>query len=240
MPIKALTLDFWDTIFKMETEMDPQKLRLDKMKSVLNYFKIDFNEEALSSLYTEVWKKFDREWREKYYTMTTYEILDFMLQKLNLTVSEEIFENLLKDFQEAILKSPPTLMENVKIEIEKLSEKYKLAIISDTGFTPGRVLREILQKNNILRHFDVLVFSDEFGKSKPHTDTFLYVSKKLGIKPEDMVHIGDNERTDVGGAISAGMKSILFIKDNNSDQTETGANAVMRNWSQIEKIISSF
>jgi HAD superfamily hydrolase (TIGR01549 family) len=239
MSIKALTLDFWDTIFKMESEMNPQKLRLDKMTSMLKNCKIDLDDEGLTSLYTEVWKKFDKEWRENYYTMTTYQIVGYILQKMNISVPDEIFDNLVIDFQEAILRCPPALMENAKTEIGKLSEKYKLAIISDTGFTPGRVLREILRINGILRYFDVLVFSDEFGKSKPHTDTFLHVSRKLGIKPEEMVHVGDNERTDIGGALEAGMKSILFTKETDGYPVETKATAIMKNWSEIENIIGT-
>jgi putative hydrolase of the HAD superfamily len=239
MPLKALSLDFWDTIFKMENEFDPKILRLEKMKSLLSYFKVDLDDADLSSLYSEVWNKFDKEWFENYYTMTTAEIIEYVLKKLNVSVPNEVFENLVITFQEALLKSPPILMENVKIEIEKLAKKYKLAIISDTGFTPGRVLKMILQSNSMLHHFDVLLFSDEFGRSKPHPDTFLHVSRKLGVKPQEMVHIGDNERTDVGGAISVGIKAILFTKGKNGIGTETKANAIMKNWADVWSLIKT-
>jgi putative hydrolase of the HAD superfamily len=131
-------------------------------------------------------------------------------------------------------------MENAKKEIENLSKKYKLAVISDTGFTPGRVLRTVLQINGLLNYFDVFVFSDEFGKSKPHRETFMHVADILNIKPDEMVHIGDNERTDVGGALSTGMKAILFTKGKEPNGTFTKANAIMKNWEEVESIISSF
>jgi putative hydrolase of the HAD superfamily len=240
MSIKAIAIDFWDTIFRMESEFDPKSLRLEKMKFLLSNFQIKLDENELSALYSEVWNKFDKEWMENYYSMTTEEIIEYFLHKLNISIPSQVFENLITAFQEVLLKSPPLLMENAKKEIENLSKKYKLAIISDTGFTPGRVLKIFLQINGLLSNFDVLVFSDEFGKSKPHPDNFMHVANTLNIKPEEMIHIGDNERTDIGGAISVGMKAILFTKGKELNGTDTKANAIMKNWNEVEGILQTF
>jgi putative hydrolase of the HAD superfamily len=240
MPIKALTLDYWDTIFRMESEVSPKIIRLEKMKALLHFYNLDLTDEQWSELYNDVWNKFEKEWKEKYYTMTTAEIIDYVLNKLNIKIPQPVFEELTKHFQEAILKNPPLLMENAKTEIEKLSKVYKLAIISDTGFTPGKILRSLLEAHELLKCFDVFVFSDEFGRSKPHPDTFMHVANTLGIKPEEMAHIGDNERTDIGGAISIGMKAILFTKGKNGIPIETKATAIMNNWAEIGGIVSSF
>ena len=49
---------------------------------------------------------------------------------------------------------------------------YRLAVICNTGMVGGRVLREVLKRHGLFDFFDVTVFSNEFGVSKPHPSIF--------------------------------------------------------------------
>jgi HAD superfamily hydrolase (TIGR01549 family) len=237
--IKAITLDYWDTIFKMENEFNPQLYRLEKLKIALSDVKVELDDNILPHLYKEVWQKFEKEWQENHYTMSTTETVGYILDKLQVKISQSSFDSLVKYFEEALLYHPPELMNNFNNIIQYLSENYKLGIISDTGFTPGRVLRELLKLNNLYQHFSYFIFSDEFGKSKPNPGTFLAVLDHFGIEPQEAIHIGDNERTDIAGAYSVGMKSILFARKQNGSNIETKADKIMRDWSEIQSIIQS-
>ena len=135
--IKAITLDFWDTIFKMDFEIDLNGIRINKLNDILKKYNIDLSQEELTKIYRGVHKEFDRRWTEEYRTMTTPEVLQMILKKVGANISEEDFKILVTTFQEAILQNPPTLMDGAKTAIQKLSGKYKLGIISDTGFSPG-------------------------------------------------------------------------------------------------------
>lgn len=106
--------------------------------------------------------------------------------------------------------APPRLIGGVRETIPRLAERYRLAIICDTGITPGRVLREILARDGMLPYFRHCIFSDEVGRTKPHIDNFHLALRKLRAHPEEAVHVGDLIRTDIRGAQGAGMHALLF------------------------------
>lgn len=45
------------------------------------------------------------------------------------------------------------------------------------------------------------------GRMKPYPDLFLTAAQRLGVKPADILHIGDSHRADVIGALNAGCKA---------------------------------
>ena len=55
--------------------------------------------------------------------------------------------------------------------------------------------------------FDAIVTSAEVGARKPHPEIFLETCRRLGVSPSKAVHIGDNWRADVGGALRAGLSA---------------------------------
>jgi len=133
-------------------------------------------------------------------------------------------------------------MDGVKESLELLKSKYKLGIVSDTGFSPGTVLRKLLENNSLISYFDVFSFSDETGVAKPHPKAYLTVLDALGCKPVDALHIGDIEQTDIEGAKKLGMKSIRFNGDTSFALTPereefTIADAEAESWSEIVRII---
>lgn len=108
------------------------------------------------------------------------------------------------------LLAPPRPIRGVRLAIPKMAEEYRLAILCDTGITSGRVLRNLLAQDGLLPLFQVDVFSDEAGRTKPHIDNFRAALRKLRAKPHEAVHLGDLIRTDIRGALGAGMQAILF------------------------------
>ncbi|HEX9697415.1 MAG TPA: HAD family hydrolase [Actinomycetota bacterium] len=97
------------------------------------------------------------------------------------------------------------------------------ALICDTGFSPGRVVRELLGRHGLTDHLDALVFSDEVGVPKPDAKMFSAALTAIGGGPA--VHIGDLRRTDVAGARAAGLGSVRFrgIYDDPSEHPEADA-----------------
>jgi putative hydrolase of the HAD superfamily len=89
--------------------------------------------------------------------------------------------------------------------VQRLAEKYPLALISDTAWTPGRVLRQIFANYKILDCFRVLIFSGEVGITKPHPQMFHLALNGLGVQARECLHIGDLQRTDIAGAKAIGM-----------------------------------
>ncbi len=90
----------------------------------------------------------------------------------------------------------------------KLREKgLKLGIISDA---PKLKAWLRLTGIGLADFFDaVLTVDDVKGKEKPHPLPFSEIMKKLKVKPEEVIFIGDNPSRDIKGANQAGMHTVL-------------------------------
>lgn len=119
----------------------------------------------------------------------------------------------------------PTIPAELPGLLRQLSERgIGLNILSNTNFTRGETLRECVLFPAFGDLFDFMLFSDEHELAKPHTEFFGKVftgaQKRHGyIYPSHILHIGDNEITDVFGANRMGMSSML-VEDPNDLVTQ--------------------
>ncbi len=84
----------------------------------------------------------------------------------------------------------------------------RIIIISDMYFN-SEFIDSCLKKNGYNRHSKVYV-SSETGMTKTSKKMFnyvLYILAKDGIKPDEVVHIGDNKKSDVDCALGCGMRA---------------------------------
>src|SRR5262249_52241201 len=59
----------------------------------------------------------------------------------------------------------------------------RVGIVCDIGLTPSTVVRELLQRSDLLRLFDATTFSDEVGHYKPSPEIFRDALGRLGDPP---------------------------------------------------------
>jgi putative hydrolase of the HAD superfamily len=147
---------------------------------------------------------------EEMRTIDAGEWLDVLQHKLEVTVDPADLPGIQSNMEQAILEDRPTLVPEAKAVLVDLADRYKLAVISDTGITPGRILRRLLERDEIIGYFSHLTFSDEVGRSKPHPDAFLTTLEALVVEPSEAVHVGDLLRTDVAGAQAVGMRAVQY------------------------------
>lgn len=71
---------------------------------------------------------------------------------------------------------------------------------------------------NVTPYFNEVVFARMFGKDfeKPHIKTFDYITKKLGVKSENCIFIGDNLRTDFEAPYSMNATTVYINRDSNN------------------------
>ena len=55
--------------------------------------------------------------------------------------------------------------------------------------------------------------SREVGVEKPHPSIFLRALKKVGVTPDEAIHVGDQVFSDAQGAKSVGIRPVLIIRD---------------------------
>lgn len=109
----------------------------------------------------------------------------------------------------AILCMLPSLNPYSHEVLTRVKSIAKVGLISNTGITPGRVLRKALSDLGIWSLFDVGLFSNEVGYLKPHPKIFKEASRELGVSLNEMLHVGDDRITDIEGASAVGMHTLL-------------------------------
>lgn len=80
----------------------------------------------------------------------------------------------------------------------------KLAVISNWDYTLHRVLKVL----GIEDRFGLVLASLEHGVEKPDKRLFDIALHRLGITPQEAIHIGDHVIDDVQGALGAGMRAV--------------------------------
>ena len=238
MPLKVITIDFWNTLFDSSNGTGRNNARQIALLNAIDKHGITVMGDEFSEAVQASWATFNDIWKEEQRTPSPREMLIFIWDFLKLPKDNESIEEVLIAFEQSILTSPPKIIEGVKNALEVLSQKYKLAIVSDTGFSPGSAMRTLMKKNEIFDYFSAFSFSNETGVSKPSPKAFFKVLDELQCLPQEALHIGDIERTDIAGAKDIGMKAILYTGDStaflNQGNPETSrADASANSWKQI-------
>ena len=86
-----------------------------------------------------------------------------------------------------------------------------IGIVSSAVFHP--FLEWTLESFGIRDAFDVVITSASAGFYKSRAELYVHAAELLGATPEQMVHVGDSLRFDVGGARRAGMGTVWLRGD---------------------------
>jgi putative hydrolase of the HAD superfamily len=72
--------------------------------------------------------------------------------------------------------------------------------------------RQKLENLGVLDRFSVIVTSDATKLSKPDPGIFHHAARAIGARPEACVHVGDDWKKDVEGALAAGFRPIWLVR----------------------------
>lgn len=242
MEVSAVTIDFWNTIYDSsngkERNAYRQKILIQEMDKTGHLVMHDEYDKAMKA----TWEYFEEIWTKQHRTPGSEECVSFIWNHLKLPQVPESIEIVIKAFEDSVLIHPPKLIDGVKNALEKMHERFPLALISDTGFSPGTILLEQMRRDGIDHLFKGYSFSDETGVSKPNSKAFITALEFTQSSPEETVHIGDIEQTDVKGAKEHGMKAIRFsgsiteyVSVRNTDDTQ--ADHEFHRWDDITNLI---
>lgn len=98
------------------------------------------------------------------------------------------------------------------------SAGYTVGLISNTGRTPGSVLRGGMERHGLLELFDFTIFSDEERVRKPSAEIFHRAAKRANV--DTGIHIGDHANYDITGGRSAGWTTIWVTEDTSNPEGE--------------------
>jgi putative hydrolase of the HAD superfamily len=222
--IQAITLDFWNTIFRDQPGKDGLRtdLRVGGIARFLGALGFTYTDAELRAAHAAVgsWHRaIQAEGRD----VSLRSQLGFMLDQLQPELAGQLAEGdlaALADLYAAptLAVPPEPLLRDLPSLLAALRGRgLRIGLISNTGRTPGTGLRVVLAQAGALPYFDQLTFSDEVALAKPNPAIFWHTLEALGIEPSAAVHVGDDQATDVVGAHQAGMRVALVGSRSSAD-----------------------
>ncbi|MGQ0648561.1 MAG: HAD family hydrolase [Gemmatimonadaceae bacterium] len=219
--IRAITLDYWDTIYVGAALPDRVARRREALFAMVERLGGVISALEFDTLYRESAKEADRWWREEHRGYRTADRIRWLLNKLAIERPEncEHIAHMVATVDETLLQFPPPLLPGAREALEALGSRFALAIISDTGFASGDAQNAVLERDGVLGHFQATIYSMDVGHAKPRPEIFTAALNALGVAPGEALHVGDNERTDVGGALGLGMRAVRLDAVRQSGET---------------------
>lgn len=244
--IGAVTFDLWDCLFCDDTDEPKRKAagllpkpaaRRDAFHRILS--KHEPIDKAMTDLaYNVMEAAFNKVWHDEFVTWHVVERVQVLLKGMGRTLPQEDIDELVRTYENYEVDFKPNPAPGAVEALRVLHGKYPLAIVSDTVYTPGRNLRELLRSADMLPCFDHFVFSDELGHSKPHPAVFESVATRFGIEVSDIVHIGDRPHNDVGGAHAVGARAVLLTVVKNRPLEGHTPDAVCDDYSKLAEVLA--
>jgi FMN phosphatase YigB (HAD superfamily) len=134
------------------------------------------------------------------------------LQGSPIPISDRFIRQFFRDLKLGRAKHA-VLLPGVKETVSALSNRYKLAVITNGG---KELTEWILERKGLLKHISRahIFASAEIGHSKPNPLLFQHALKSMGAKPHQAVMVGNSWRHDIFGATRSGMDGVWLNSSN--------------------------
>lgn len=195
-----ISFDIFDTLLKRNVMQPTDIFKLVEKDGVCQFGDV-FNHFAQTRVSAE---NEARNGKEEVSLDNIYDAIGLDLQNKEWAKSREIY-------YEEKMCSPN--IELLKVYNECLIQGKHVEIISDM-YLPIQVIKRMLGEIGITR-WDNLFLSNDLNKTKRTGSIFKYVTRYLKIKPNQLLHIGDNPISDYKIPKSLGIKSLCIDTVNN-------------------------
>jgi putative hydrolase of the HAD superfamily len=138
------------------------------------------------------------------------ELVRSLLRDGGVEVSAEELDRFLEaehrawDAQHALAATTHALLDALR------ADGFLLGLVSN-AFDPPRLLHDDLARRGVAERLDAAVFSSEVGRRKPDAAPFRAVLDRLGVAPEQALHVGDRLYEDVRGAAQLGIRTVQAL-----------------------------
>jgi putative hydrolase of the HAD superfamily len=201
--IQAVSFDLWGTLIKSNPEYRKKREKYIRLHNgnvdtehIIKAIKADIDENV---------EKFGLH----YESIDVYRMIHMHCNVMGITP-----EQLQHECSLMFVETPPVLIDGVKEVLQKLNKAgIKIYLSSNTVLIDGKFLRIVMEKLGILPYFTATYFSNELGVSKPHTQFFQKVHMGAKQIKQNIIHVGDNELTDMVGSTTYGMNAYYLFND---------------------------
>jgi len=227
MPIRALLFDLWGTLIEDSGREEPRsRTRARLATEALAGAGHPYPEGAVM-LALQAFNREHGALHAQGRDLAPPERLELVLRLLDRRLPERLSPDGRRAVEEALTGAirmhPPLPAPGARDTLaEARGRGLALGLVSNTGISPGYVLRELLADFGLLPYLQTLTFSDEACLVKPAPEMFRCTLEVLGMAPPQAVFIGDVPHTDIAGALAVGMWAVQ-IGDQRADGVEPHA-----------------
>ena len=234
-PLRLITFDLYDTLIEL------QPTRWDRLGGVLSALAIPHDAARLREgdlIAEDYWTETnterpnrDRPIEEQRAIRDEY--IRRWLQAIDVVVDDatldEIRSRYRAEYEAQARQAVPGIVDGYRVFEEVIPVMRRLkeagilrAVISNADDD----VTEFCQRLAFADEMDLIVTSATVGWEKPDVRTFRAALDPLGVRPEEALHIGDQARSDVAGALATGMRAALLDRYGRHDPAAHGVPVV--------------
>ncbi len=163
---------------------------------------------AWKNLADELGVPFTEEDNENFKGVSRKRCLEILLEMGSIEVSQEQFDQWLKEKNEDYLSYIAQMDESeILADVPKVLNYLKERNIPMALGSASKNARAILEKVKLMTYFDTIVDGNAVTKAKPDPEVFLIAANTLGIAPKNCV-VFEDALAGIEAANNAGMKSV--------------------------------
>ncbi len=233
-----MTFDCWSTLIYERDPSRAHSLRTDALREAAGRAGADVTAEAARAALDAAWRRHSELWTAGVASgaaeMAAWALGDLGVRDPAVAVA------LAPRLAEASRASDIVELDGAGATLERLAAGgVRRALVCDTGFSPGRVVRELLARAGLLPLLEITIFSDEAGVPKPDPRVFHAALSPLAVPPRAAAHVGDLRRTDVAGARAVGMRSVRLRWHHDDRSPLPDADAVADSHAHLREILGA-
>ena len=211
---KIISFDIWDTIIKRKCH--PEEVKLATARYIILKYENKLKDEY-KDIYTILKKRDDIEEKECKRNKKDGHDDECRILDVFKSLQKEIFKEKIEDISEELLKEEIEQEKRViyiNPEIIPIFEKYKglkKYCISDF-YMDAESLKELLDYLKVPVKIEKIYSSADYLLNKRTGNLYKKAEEEIGISPEEHIHVGDNQYSDIQMAQSLGIETIKTTK----------------------------
>ncbi|MGH3769317.1 MAG: HAD family hydrolase [Pseudonocardiaceae bacterium] len=206
----VISVDLWGTLLTYGDREAESEWRLREFATVLRHFDHPVPAPTVREAVLSVRQETLHRQRTSGEQPPVRDQVSAMVTAMGIT-DDRLIDVLLIPHTHAVLRACPQVIPGAHTALwATKTAGARLVLTSNTLATPMSVSRLILDEHGFSGIFDDTVFSSDVGLAKPRPEIFHTVASRSATTPARVVHVGNDWRTDVLGALGAGCRALFF------------------------------
>lgn len=208
---KHYSFDFWNTL-----AFSNSKFKEERSRYILSLLPNVAGVSEINKLFEQIGAEYNVYQESGNPTLAPVELLKKVINSLDSLSAHYDISKIKDELDILFLKYPPTI-DSMFYEIadEILAHNKTCSVTSNTAFVSGEIIRALLSNVGLLDKFSFCVFSDEVGCAKPDAVIYQHLYRQAktiyaDLHISEIVHFGDNLKSDYYGALDFGFKAFHF------------------------------